>query len=311
MIRKISTVGMNHDDWLANRKNSIGGSDAATIVGLNPYSCPYELWADKLSMIPPKEENEAMRIGHDLEGYVAKRFEEATGKKVRRENNILINSDLPFAHANVDRLIIGEKAGLECKTTNVLNLKKFSNGEFPPNYYVQCQHYMMVTGMPKWYLAVLILGKEFMWFEIDRHEEDIQALKQAEEEFWGYVERREEPPLDGSEACTNTVNALYSESDSDGTIDLTPLKQALEIRANVNAEINKLKSLKEEQDNKIKAYLQGSENGSCDGFKVSWKSCKRTSFDSKKFIKDHPEIDFSEYLKSASYRTFKVFADET
>lgn len=72
---------MEHSEWLMHRKNAVGGSDASTVVGLNPYSSVYELWADKLGRIPPKEENEAMRIGHDLEEYVAKRFTEATGKR--------------------------------------------------------------------------------------------------------------------------------------------------------------------------------------------------------------------------------------
>ena len=113
MKTKISTIGMSREDWLEHRRQSIGGSDAATIVGLNPYSSPYELWADKLGRIPPKEDNEAMRQGRDLEDYVARRFMAETGKRVRRENNIIKNSAVPFAHANVDRLVIGEKAGLE------------------------------------------------------------------------------------------------------------------------------------------------------------------------------------------------------
>ena len=179
-VIRVSTVGMTEAEWQEARMHSIGGSDAAAIVGLSAYVSPYTVWADKLGKIPPSEDNEAMRQGRDLEQYVAERFAEATGKKVRRENNILINPDFPFAHANVDRIVIGEDAGLECKTTNQLNLKKFKNGEFPDHYYVQCMHYMMVTGCSKWYLAVLVLGREFMWFEIERDEEEIAALDDSE-----------------------------------------------------------------------------------------------------------------------------------
>ena len=63
-ITEISTVGMPHDEWLAIRQNSIGGSDASAIIGLNPYMSAYTLWAMKRGKTPPPEENEAMRIGH-------------------------------------------------------------------------------------------------------------------------------------------------------------------------------------------------------------------------------------------------------
>jgi predicted phage-related endonuclease len=185
-----------------------------------------------------------MRIGHDLEEYVAKRFCEATGKKVRRENSILRDPKLPFAHANVDRLIVGEKAGLECKTTSVLNLKRFAGGEFPPNYYVQCQHYMMVTGYETWYLAVLVLGREFLWFEIKRNEEDIEALMQAERDFWKLVENNQEPPVDGTSSCSDTLDKLYPDSDSDVVIDLTPLYDALKQRAEICKQIKALEDQK-------------------------------------------------------------------
>ena len=179
-LKKISTVGMPREVWLEHRRRSIGGSDAAAIVGLNPYSSAYAVWADKLGVIPPKEDNEAMRLGRDLEDYVAKRFTEATGKKVRRENSIIINPDYPFAHANVDRLVCAENSGLEIKTTTSLNLKRFKNGEYPANYYAQVVHYMAITGADRWYLAVLILGKELKIFCIERDEAEICALMEEE-----------------------------------------------------------------------------------------------------------------------------------
>lgn len=52
---EISTTNMSHEDWLMHRKNAIGGSDAATVVGLNPYGSLYELWADKLGRIPSRK----------------------------------------------------------------------------------------------------------------------------------------------------------------------------------------------------------------------------------------------------------------
>lgn len=130
-MTKIPTLGMRREDWLEERRKSIGGSDAAGILGLNRYSSPFILWLDKTGQLPEKEETEAMRIGRDLEDYVAKRWSEATGKKVRRENHLIRNSLYPFAHADVDRMVVSENAGLECKTTSTLDLRQFHGVEFP------------------------------------------------------------------------------------------------------------------------------------------------------------------------------------
>ena len=304
-LTKISTRDMSHEDWLSHRQNSIGGSDASAIIGLNPYSSPYTVWADKLGKIPPKEDNEAMRLGRDLEDYVAKRFTEETGKKVRRENNIIINPDIPFAHANVDRMIIGEDAGLECKTTSVMNLKRFKNGDYPPTYYVQCMHYMMVTGAKKWYLAVLILGVEFKRFEIERDEEEIEALAKSEEAFWELVKKQTPPMADGTDSTTETISTIYAES-VDQTVSLMAYESSLKQYIEIGKQIKELENLQKQIANGIKTFMGNSDKGESNSYKVSWASASRNTFDSKKFAEDHSNMDLSKYYKQSSYRTFKV-----
>ena len=304
-LKKISTLDMPHEEWLRHRQRSIGGSDAAAIVGLSAYVSPYTVWADKLGKIPPSEDNEAMRQGRDLEQYVAERFAEATGKKVRRENNILINPDFPFAHANVDRIVIGEDAGLECKTTNQLNLKKFKNGEFPDHYYVQCMHYMMVTGCSKWYLAVLVLGREFLRFEIERDEEEIAALAKSEQEFWKCVEQGVPPAADGSKSTTDTIQTMFPDS-SESSVSLFSFDNMLTQREDIKRSIGDLKALQDEIENKIKAYMQDASRGESDKYRVTWSTSERSSFDSKRFAADHPEMDLSKYFKTTKSRIFRV-----
>ena len=302
---KISTLNMSHEEWLEHRQKSIGGSDAASIIGLNPWTSPYSVWADKLGKMPPKEDNEAMRQGRDLEFYVAERFCEATGKKVRRENNILVNPDYPFAHANVDRMVVGEDAGLECKTTSSMNMKNFKNGAFPDTYYVQCVHYMMVTGCKKWYLAVLVLNKEFMVFEIERDEEEIEALAKSEAEFWKLVETKTSPIADGASSTSNTLSVLYPESNDD-SVNLFAYETELQQYMAITAQIKDLEKLRDEMANKVKAFLGKTGRGESDRYKVSWTSSTRSTFDSKRFASEHKDIDLSEYYKTSSYRTFKV-----
>ena len=305
-INKISTANMSHEDWLEFRRKSLGGSDASAIIGLNSWSSPYTVWAEKLGKLPPKEDNEAMRIGRDLEAYVAERFTEATGKKVRRENSILYNLDYPFAHANVDRMVVGEDAGLECKTTSVLNMKSFKNGSFPDTYYVQCVHYMMVTGCKKWYLAVLVLGKEFLWFEIERDEEEIKALAESEEAFWRLVKSNTPPAVDGTDSTSKTINAIFPKSISEDAVNLFAYESDLVKYMALSSQIKALKEQQDEVANKIKSFMNEAGKGESDHFRVSWTSSDRSTFDAKKFASDHKDMDLSNYYKTTSTRTFRV-----
>ena len=302
---KISTVGMSHEEWLEHRQKSIGGSDASAILGMNIYCSPYTVWADKVGKLPQKEDNEVMRLGRDLEDYVAKRFTEETGKKVRKENNIITNPDYPFAHANVDRMVVGEDAGLECKTTSVMNLKRFKDGEYPENYYCQCVHYLMVTGAKRWYLAVLILGAGFKVFVIERDEEEIAALAKSEEAFWEYVKNNTPPETDGTGSTSETLSTIYPESNGN-TVNLLAYEESLKQYIAIGKQIDELKKLKEEMANNVKAFMGEAGKGESDHFKVSWSSSLRTSFDHKKFASDNPNLDLTKYYKSSNTRTFRV-----
>lgn len=134
MITRVNYDPADRQAWLQMRRIGLGGSDAATITGHSPWSSLLELYYDKKGLLPEREDNEAMRQGRDLEEYVARRWEEATGKRVARVNAILYNMDYPFAFANIDRRVVGEKALLECKTTSVYNKTDFEGGDIPPHF---------------------------------------------------------------------------------------------------------------------------------------------------------------------------------
>lgn len=302
-IMKVKTA--NHDEWLKLRSQYIGGSDAAAVVGLNAFSSPYSLWAEKTGRIPGFAGNLATEVGTFLEEFVAQKFAQETEKKVKKCNHSFFNSKYPFAIANIDREVVGEDAGLEIKTTDSLNLKKFKGGEYPSHYYCQCVHYMAVTGKRRWYLAVLIGNKDFKIFTIERDEAEIEALMRAEEDFWEYVKNNTPPPVDGTRATSEALSTIYADND-DSICDLSAFRAHLQEYTDLKTQIKILDEFAEEAANKIKEFLGESGGGECDGFKVSWKTQARNTFDHKRFAKDHPDLDLSEYFKSSTTRTFRV-----
>lgn len=311
MIRKIPTANMSKEDWEKLRSTTIGGSDAAAILGMNPHKSAYALWTEKTGKVIPEDisQKEAVRLGTDLEDYVAHRFMEATGKNVRRENYTVFRDDMPYAHANYDRLVVGENAGLEIKTTNALNLKKFKNGEFPANYYCQCVHYMMISGLKRWYLAVLVLGIEFKVFVIERDESEIEALRMAEENFWYQVQNDLPPEIDGMDSTLDALNAEFPVSEPDSEIDLTGCAVDLAILDECTQQIKALEEKKAAAQARIMEAMGSAERGGYGNYRVTWKSQKRQTFDRKRFEKENGAIPES-YLKTSESRTFRFKKDE-
>ncbi len=303
MITKQATA--NHDEWKALRHQYIGGSDAAAVVGMNSWVSPYALWAEKTGRLPGFEGNLATEVGTYLEEFVAQKFASETGKKVRRSNLSWFNDEYPWAIANIDREIVGEDAGLEIKTTSELNTRKFKGGEYPANYYCQCMHYMAVTGKQKWYLAVLIGNREFKWFTIERDEDEIQALMTAEAAFWERVKTDTPPTADGSSSTTSTLSTLYPDS-SDECIGIGFFETELDNYFRLKSQAKDLALTIEGIENRLKSHLGECARGEGEKYKVSWKTQYRSTFDHKKFIADHPDMDVSAYYKKSNSRPFKV-----
>ncbi len=294
-----------HDEWLDQRREGIGGSDAGAIVGLDPYKSPYTVWADKTGRLAPIEDNEAMREGRDFEDYVARRFMEATGKKVKKSGFSFRSADHPFMQANVDRLIVGENAGLECKTTKPFSNALYESGEIPPHYYMQCLHYLAVTGLDKWYIAILVYGTGFYWFEIDRDEDAIQSLIAKEEEFWNLVQSDTPPDPDASKACTEVLGKLYRYSNGE-TADLSDLDGEITIYESARRVRDLAQKDMNEVENRIKAALGASEKGRFSKAKVSWKTSTSKRFDQSRLKREKPEIYDAYKTKETVSRPFRL-----
>jgi putative phage-type endonuclease len=307
-LEKQFTAEISHDEWLEKRRKTIGGSDASAIVHLNKWSSPYRVWAQKTGRLPETEDNERMRQGRDLEGYVAERWMEKTGKRVRRENSTLYSPRYPFAHASIDRWVVGEDAGLECKTTSVLNVKAFKGGEFPDQYWAQCLHYMAVTGAAKWYLAVLVLNEGFYTYEIERTkavQTEIDALMTAEEDFFKCLAHDTPPPVDGAAATSSTLISIYSGGLTD-SVNLMGHEVDVERYVQLKDNCRQLEEEMERIKQGIMVDLGNSEKGHCGNFIVSWAAQSRSNFDAKAYVRDNPTVDLSRYYRALSYRKFEI-----
>lgn len=283
----------DHEKWLEARALGIGGSDAAVIMGMNPYKSPYQLWLEKTGQAeaPDLSDNQYVYWGTKNEANIADWFQEETGRKVKRLGT-LRSKEYPFMLANVDRTVVGENAGLEIKTAGVRQYRKWKDDEIPDAYYCQCLHYMAVTGADYWYIAVLLGGNEAKWKRIERNEEDIQHLIIAETDFWKLVETRTPPPVDGSDSCAAALSAQYKGGDPNYSIILPPdIDGVIASLEDDKAIMDALKKQITEKENRLKALLGNAEEGTTDHYRVLWKTqAGRSSVPLAKIKKQAPDV---------------------
>ena len=307
MKKLISTLNLNKESWLKYRKQGIGGSDAGAVCGLNPYRTAIQVYYDKTSDSIEDVDNEAMRQGRELEEYVAKRFCEASGKKVRRANAMFYDEKNLFMLADVDRMIVGENAGLECKTASPYSEEKWRDDKIPLSYQLQCYHYMSVCNADSWYIAVLIYGRDFKYYRIERDDEVIENLIRIEKEFWNeYVLKRVIPDPDGSKTAEAAIAERFKESRSI-TIPLSGFDERLERRQELLSLLEKIETEKRQIDQELKLYLGDAEIAENEHYRVSWKNFSRSSIDEKRLKAEQPEI-YEKYRRETTSRRFTVKA---
>lgn len=304
----VSTKNMNRNEWLLERTKGIGGSDAGIILGLNKYRTKFELWLEKTGQVDPEEvDNEAVYWGNQMEDVVAKEFERRTGKKVRRANYMFSHPDYPYIKANLDRMVVGESALLECKTASAYLMKEWKGDEIPESYLVQVQHYLGVTGKEKGYIAVLIGGNKFIWKEIERDEELINIIFEAEKHFWEYhVLGGIAPELDGSSAAEKYIKERYEKAEKEKETILSANSiELLNNYALIKDNEKLVLAAKREIENKLKAELKDAEIAVTDNHLITWKYEVQNRVDTAKLQEQFPDV-YKQVLKEISLRKFKV-----
>lgn len=205
----------DHKEWLEHRSKYIGGSEAAAIVGMNPYMTNVELWEIKTGRREREDISEKpfVKYGHSAEEHLRELFalDFPQYKVGYVDNNSFFNQSFPFLAASLDGWLEdenGRKGILEIKTTNILQSmqKEKWNERIPDNYYIQVLHYMIVTEFQFAILKAQLRfdysnGKDVQFitkhYLIERSEveEDIQYLLNAEKRFAEYIRTDKKPPL--------------------------------------------------------------------------------------------------------------------
>lgn len=195
-LKPIRVCEANTPEWLQARQKGIGASEAAAACGLSRWELPLEVWNRKVNG-GETEENDAMWLGTQMEPIVAAMFTRKTGLPMKASPGLYQHPELPWMLASPDGFL-EDGRGVELKTTTSRNgdLGEEGTDEVCTEWLLQGQQQIAVTGVPAVVFGVLIDGREFKQFEVERHSALIDKMIDREAELWRHVEARTPPPID-------------------------------------------------------------------------------------------------------------------
>lgn len=199
--------------WKEARRNGIGGSDAACILGKNPWKSNLDLWREKVGLVIPEDisDKPAVRYGKEAEAPLRRLFELDHPEIIVSYDQygmIANDPERPWLFATLDGdLTMGDRRGvLEVKTTEIRRPSDWSkwDNRVPDNYYVQLLHQLLATGYDFSVLLAQIKweknGKpqktirEYVYFRSEV-QADLDYLLPAEDAFWRSVQEKKQPAL--------------------------------------------------------------------------------------------------------------------
>ena len=288
--------------WLEQREKGIGSSEVGTILGVNPWETPYQLWRRKKGLSPRVEENEAMRAGHILESAVATYFEQESGRQVIKASEgdwLAVDTERDFLRVSPDRTYWLEgkhsndnKGILECKTTQM----SIDPEDLPKHWFCQVQYQLGVAELQEGSLAWLCSGREFGYKNLSFVPDFFAWLCEEVDRFWvDNIQGKKEP-----EARTVQDVLIKFNRHTDGkVIEISDeIFEAYQGLKQVKEEIAALEEKKTAFENTIKLGFGDAEAISYGGQTIAtWKAPKPSQkFDDKAFKAAHPDL-FKEFSK--------------
>ncbi|MDX3109714.1 YqaJ viral recombinase family nuclease [Nonomuraea angiospora] len=304
--RLLAPAGLPRDEWLEVRRQGIGGSDVAAILGMDKRRGPLHVYLDKRGELEERREpklDRSARRGQKLESLVAELFAEETGLTVADSPGTLQHVDHPWMLVNIDRAVFEQQGGelcgdggvLECKTRTWRSARSEDwRGEEPPDGpAIQAFWGDAVTGYRKAWVAGLV-DDDFVWFQLQYDQELIDHMVEMVGNFWHNHVLAGVPPEPGDLDATDELLSHLWEVKADSMRFFSPeeVAEADKLIARRRELLDERKTLKRELgeiENKLKARLGDAEIALAPGRELySWK--RNGNFAPKRFREAHPRL---------------------
>lgn len=271
--------GRDRGEWLRLRREGIGGSDAAAVLGVSPWASAMSIYTDKIGLAeldPDEEVSEQARWGKILEPHLVDEFARRTGRRVRPDGRLIRSRARPWQITTLDarqRDRDHEGPGLvEAKTT------RFEWERIPDEHWAQMQHEFAVTGF-RWgsFVVLDLMRREVHWIDVEPDRDYVDELIEREREFWRNLLDGVPPPPDQGGDFAEALQRLYPVPVEGKVVelpaDLLDLSEELQdLRDHLGADRKRRTELEDE----IKAAIGEAEAGTfADGTGYTYKAQHR------------------------------------
>jgi putative phage-type endonuclease len=296
-------------DLDTRRRTTIGGSEAASACGVDPFRSRIMLWAEKTGRIE-RPATEPMMWGTILEPVIFK-FLEATGW------NVMPAPAEEWTHDGW-RWLVGHPDGfvelggvrgvLEVKTAGPWSGHDWhSDAGAPLPYLVQMHHYLALTGLEVGLLACLVGGQRLELRTVECDEHVLEAMLEREQNFLTFVRTDRPPPPDGSASAKEAIRALHPTSNGTTTrLDRATWEACKELKAR-KEQMQTIKRQADELQQRIELAMGDAEVAVSpfDTTAAKWTSREVTRIDTTALKAARPEIA-SEFAVTKTERRFTL-----
>jgi putative phage-type endonuclease len=306
MSYKIVEITPDTPEWEQERRNSIGASEAAAVLGLSKWQTPLSVYNSKMGA-PNNFDPELSYVTHASEAVVHGWIEEFHPEWGTLEPGFMGRSTTaPYLHASFDRILVepdGTRIPLQIKTGHQNAKASWDNG-VPTEYQVQEQVEMFVLGAQRARLVVMHGGRSFAWYDIPRDDVFIEEfLLPSVMEFWADNVFAQIPPEPLTTAEATELWPGNPELSIEGEEPLFELWGAFGL---LQAEKVAIDEQLEEIKLQLQKAMQEATELTYQGQTLfTWKPRKgSTRFDDKRFKADHPDMAATYIKEGEPTRTF-------
>ncbi len=280
----------------------IGASDVPTILGINPFQTPLELFNRLTGISEPVEQSEAMYWGKKHEQTIAERFSEDHGVKLMAYKKRYHSKKCPFFSCELDRIIVSSDTVVECKSVTAYKAKEWggSDTEMPSYIIAQVMAQLGLSERKSAWVACLIGGNDYREKFITFDAEFYNSIEEKAIEFWSMVESNTPPMVMLGD--DDAILALHPKNNEE-VQSIEEMNASIALLQETKAHIKTLEDEKGILEVKLKEVIGSNLGVKTSKYLATWKEQKSSRVDIDAMKKDGV---YEGYLKQGSTRVLRI-----
>ena len=280
---------------LIERQKGIGGSDAGTAVGVNPYKSPYILYLEKIGAREPEDisNKPAVKRGVRLEPEIMKWVKEDLDITLRKDNNTHISKEYPYLFCHNDGTVVGSHRIAEIKAPSIHMREKWGEpgtDSIPPYYLAQGVHALAIQPEMEGVDYFAYFDPDILHFKLERKQSLIDAYIAKVSRFWNHVLNELPPPPQDE----NDLIHKYFKKNGKFKSATPDIEKRIANLIKIKAEKKALDLEEKEEKFQIKDYIENFDGIDSSLGKVTLSRVELKAFQEKGFMKTDPEL-YEEY----------------